>query len=353
MWTSGIRRDPIFIQTPTAKSFLEMVDNNPLLKALPPQTDYLSYLTILEYNLTKDHLPTLHGILQDTTLTANIGWDLVHILLPLLPHSEQCLHDVARLGNPREVVLKVTELLEAIAGEVRKDGGEDEDEDEDQDQEYENEKDAGDPIDGANKATKASSDAAGRAAIPPAKDVRFDALLSMLSILHPRIKTKYPSRFLSTSLQAILSAYSSLYGSLLATESVLSLIKQISGTKRPALPPRKSSATLSSLQPTQSHDSAPDPEANDDGLGAGEADLQRRLLQSFLTYVAEVYLSSTTDQESDAPGMSWAARYQETIQPEKTIPGRQPLCELYTEEDNYHHKDATMGQILVSPPLVR
>lgn len=58
--------------------------DNPLLKALPPETDYISYLTILEYSLTAEQLPTLHKILQDTTLTANIGWDLVHLLLPLL-----------------------------------------------------------------------------------------------------------------------------------------------------------------------------------------------------------------------------------------------------------------------------
>ena len=85
--------------------------DNLLLKALPPETDYLTYLTLLEYNLTVEQLPTLHDILQDTTLTANIGWDLVHLLLPFLPASQQCLQDVARLGNPREVVLKVTELL--------------------------------------------------------------------------------------------------------------------------------------------------------------------------------------------------------------------------------------------------
>ena len=326
-----------------------MADNNPLLKALPPQTDYLSYLTILEYNLTKEQLPTLHGILQDTTLTANIGWDLVHILLPLLPDSEQCLHDVARLGNPREVVLKVTELLEGIAGNDGQDEFEVEDEGQDQEQEDENEKHAAEPIDLVKAPRKASPDAADTAANPPAKDVRFSALLSMLSILHPRIKTKYPSRFLSTSLQATLSAYSSLSESLLATESVLSLIKQISGISRPALPPRKSSATLSSIQFSQLEGSAPDPEANEDGLGAGEVDLQRRLLQSFLTYVAEAYLSSATDYEGDAPGMSWAARYQETMQPQKVVPGRQLLCELYTEEDNYHHKDATVGQILVRP----
>ncbi|KAK5057917.1 YAP1-binding protein 1, partial [Cryomyces antarcticus] len=91
-----------------------MADDNPLLKALPPATDYLTYLTIVEYNLTPERLPTLHDVLQDATLTTNIGWDLIHILVPLLPDSEQCLQDIARLGNPREVIIKVTESLRLI-----------------------------------------------------------------------------------------------------------------------------------------------------------------------------------------------------------------------------------------------
>ncbi|KAL9033719.1 MAG: hypothetical protein Q9180_005799, partial [Flavoplaca navasiana] len=106
-------------------------DDNPLIKALPPAVDYLSYLTILEYNLTLEQLPLLHDILQDTTLTANIGWDLVHLLLPLLPESQSCLQDVARLGNPREVILKVTELLEALNAP---DGNTVEDDEENEDQ---------------------------------------------------------------------------------------------------------------------------------------------------------------------------------------------------------------------------
>ena len=319
-----------------------MEDSDPLLKALPPETDYLSYLTIVEYNLTKERLPTLHNILQDTTLTANIGWDLVHLLLPLLPHSEQCLQDVARLGNPREVVLKVTELLEGIANEVEEDE-KDEVQDRDREPVDEEGKITKHGVDGANDKTFAALGAADVSSGSPAKDFRFSNLLSMLSILHPRIKTKHPSRFLSTSLQAILSAYTSL-------SRILSFTKQISGAKRPALPPRKSSASLSTLETLQSQGSAPDPEANEDGLASGEPELQQRLLQSFLTYVVEVYLSSPLEDERGVVGMSWAARYQEITQPKKTIPGRQRLCDLYAEEEFCHQKDTIMGQILVSPP---
>src|SRR6266571_4037768 len=93
---------------------MEDEKQNPLLAALPPATDYITYLTIIEYNLTADILPTLHQVLQDAKLTVNIGWDLVHLLLPLLPDSQQCLQDIAVRGNPREVILKVTEALRLL-----------------------------------------------------------------------------------------------------------------------------------------------------------------------------------------------------------------------------------------------
>ena len=56
-------------------------DESPLITALPPQTDYISYLTIIEHYLSEDTLPILHKVLQDEKLTTNIGWDLVHLLV--------------------------------------------------------------------------------------------------------------------------------------------------------------------------------------------------------------------------------------------------------------------------------
>ena len=321
--------------------------DNPLLKTLPPETDYLSYLTILEYNLTAEQLPTLHDILQDTTLTANIGWDLVHLLLPLLPASQQCLHDVARLGNPREVVLKVTELLEGL-------GEEDE---ADNEEEFEDIEEAGKPNEPGASNNEAQEDKAqhgentgpesttsGRPSKPPSMSVKFTALLDMLSILHPRIKTKYPSRFLSTSLQAVLPAYSQVARTTEATEAVLGSIKALSGTKRPKLPPRKSSAMI----PTQATPiSAPDPEGQDEALGVDEKVLQSRLLQSFLTYVTEAYMNSTALDE-DVPGLAWSSRYQEELHPEKIIPGRRTYGSLFAEEEHLHERDTITGHILVS-----
>ena len=324
-----------------------MSEDNPLLKALPPETDYLSYLTILEYNLNREQLPTLHDILQDTNLTANIGWDLVHLLLPLLPESEQCLRDISSLGNPREVILKVTESLEEIARE-RDDPDNEIEDDEEEGEDEAIPAETKEVEDSAANIANGEEDNAhekGQDTTSPSKETRFSALLSMLTILHPRIKTKYPSRFLSTSLQSILSTYTTLSQSEPATDSILTFSKRISGTKRPALPPRISSSSVRTLQAAQDQESAPDPEASKDGVAPGELDLQKRLLQSFLTYVAEVYLSGL-EQEDDAPGMSYAARYQEMIIPEKNVPGRQTRNELY-EEERYHGRDSNMGQILV------
>ncbi len=322
--------------------------DNPLLKALPPETDYLSYLTILEYNLTVEQLPTLHQILQDTTLTANIGWDLVHLLLPLLPTSQQCLQDVARLGNPREVVLKATELLEGLGEEEEPDDQETEDiEETEKLKEHETRNDEAQESelqDEENVAPESTSSA--RPTKPPSKGVKFTALLDMLSILHPRIKTKYPSRFLSTSLQAVLPAYSQVARTAAiseATEAVLGFIKALSGTKRPKLPPRKSSA----MMPTQAVPaSAPDPEGQDEALGVDETALQARLLQSFLTYVTEAYMSSTALDE-DVPGLAWSSRYQEHLHPEKVIPGRRTYGSLFAEEEHLHERDTITGHILV------
>ena len=317
---------------------------NPLLKTLPPETDYLSYLTILEYNLTSQQLPTLHNILQDTTLTANIGWDLVHLLLPLLPASQQCLQDVAHLGNPREVVLKVTELLEGLGEEEESD---DQEETEDIDEAEIKEPEARDDATHGHQAqdgNNVESTTPAEPSKPLSKHARFAALLDMLSILHPRIKTKHPSRFLSTSLQAVLPAYAQVARTTEATDAVLGFIKALSGTKRPKLPPRKSSAML----PTQATPlSAPDPEGRDEVLGVDEKDLQSRLLQSFLTYVAEAYMNSTARDE-DVPGLAWSSRYQEELHPEKIIPGRQTYGSLFKEEEHLHERDAITGHILVN-----
>ena len=333
-------------------------EDNPLLKTLPPATDYLNYLIVVEHNLTKEQLPTLHGVLQDTKLTANIGWDLVHLLLPLLPESHQCLQDVARLGNPREVVLKVTELL----GEIRnqEERGDDQDEpgngtipgDVD-DPTSVGSRHAGigstaytDGVQHAEQASQGGDDATAPSKTKPVpQNLRYTCLVEMLAILHPRIKTQYPSRFLSTSLQAVLPAYATIAQDPSVTEATLDMVKNLYPSVRPRLPPRKSSSRIPSTSAAPV--SAPDPEAQDTPLGTDEVALQARLLQSFLTFIAEGYVSGLRQYE-DIPGLAWSARYYEKTHPEKKIPGRPSYLAMFVEEEEeLHTRDTILGQCLV------
>lgn len=322
-------------------------EDNPIVKALPPATDYISYLTILEYNLTAEQLPTLHTVLQDTTLTANIGWDLVHLLLPLLPASQQCLRDVARLGNPREVVLKVTELLESL-GITEKGGGsgaEEEEEDTEAEQSNVARNNAESTVDKIDNGDRSSeSQIQETLAKLPSSHLKFTTLLEMLSILHPRIKTKYPSRFLSTSLQAILTVYQQIASASAVTEAILSFIKTISGLSRPKLPPRKSSAAIHLVEKALV---APDPEGLDDALGPDESLLQNRLLQSFLTYIVEDFMTSLT-VVGEIPGLSWSCRVHEKQHPFKRIPNRESYNGAFASDEELHERDTIIGQIVVS-----
>lgn len=340
-------------------------EDNPLLTALPPATDYISYLTILEYNLSAEQLPILHDILQDRTLTANIGWDLVHLLLPLLPASHQCLQDVARLGNPREVVLKVTEMLETLGKTGPSDdnnNNDDDDDDDDEDEENGEDSDAerSHVTDDQSAVLAGKDDGRETLSIFGHPDTlltkptpntpstpshaQFNVLLEMLSILHPRIKTKYPSRFLSTSLQAILPAYLLVASEPSAADAVLSCVKGLSGVGRPKLPPRKSSLAI---YPAEQTPIAPDPDGQDELLAPNEAALQNRLLQSFLTYVMEDFMTSLPSRR-ETPGLAWSCRLHEKQYPAKLIPGRESYNDMFANEEELRERDTLVGRIVVS-----
>ena len=352
------------------------MSDNVLLEALPPAVDYLAYLTILEYNLTSDQLPVLHDVLQDTTLTTNIGWDLVHLLLPLLPASKECLQDVARLGNPREVVLKTTELLEGLG--LEGDSEDDESEAEEQDVDTpdgddigesdtnkhgaedtaDTDQDSGDvytPTEQEDEAGEATTSAPALGRSGPgsiggdpqaigsssSRSVsKFVMLVDMLGVLHPRIKTKYPSRFLATTLQAVLRAYSRLAQDREATAAVLKFLRVMSGMYRPVLPPRQSTASLSRLP-------APDPEDRKEEVSTEEVALQTRLLQSFLTHVLEDYINNLKVVD-EVPGMAWASRLSETKRFERAIPGKVLYRTRFEEDPELVSRTTTINQINVS-----
>lgn len=303
----------------------ETKQGNPLLEALPPATDYLTYLTLVEQVLAEDNLPTLHQVLQDRELAVNIGWDLVHILLPLLPSSEECLQDVAAKGNPREVILKVTEALRLLEFEERQRESDDEEEEE------------------AVAAPSSKATALSDTVLPPLPVLKFEVLLDLLATLHGRVKAKYPSRFLATSLQAVLTAYNRATSHRdELTLSAIKLVKTLSGTKRPHLPPRTPSGNL--LR-TISNQMEPDPEAQIDPPTADEQTLTNRLFQSFLTHVMEDYILTLTS-EDDVPGFAWSSRLMEKYEPSRIRPDKPKYAERFANEDALKSRSAIIGQLV-------
>lgn len=279
--------------------------------ARPPTTDPLTYLMIIEANLSVDVLPTLDEILHDAELTQQIGWDLVYNLVNL-PGSEACLETIARLGNPREVILKVLEALELLHI------GSDDDEDEEEDDE-----------------TQAP-------APRTPKEKQFITLLGMLGILHKRIKTRFPSRFLAQTLRTVYNTYRPTQE---VTAAVIHLVHSLSGRRRPALPSRKSSVNIANLEQDgddRGRTNAPDPEAEDKDDAdedAAELAMQNKLLLSFATCVLETYANTHE--------MGWAARLVEFYAPEKLVPGRKTMMAAFREEQELLERDAIVGQLVV------
>ncbi|CAN9160522.1 unnamed protein product [Alternaria alternata] len=312
-------------------------DEHPLLASRPPVTDPITYLTIIEYNLTEENLPVLHEVLQDAELTATIGWDLIHLLLPLLPLSEDCLQDIAAKGNPRECVLKVTEALRLLEFEEPHDHTDGEEDDAE-----------------ASERTKAAEVGMGEsstspafqpAVVPPLPVLKFEVLLTILATLHRRVKTKYPSRFLSTSLQAALLAYNRANTHIEdLTLSAVKFVKTLSGTKRPHLPSRRSSGNLLRVNTNQSE---PDPEAQSDAPTNEENDLVNRLLQSFLTHILEEYVLSLTSDD-DVPGLAWASRLMERYEPQRipNKPNYQKYADRFADDEDLTSRVAILGQIV-------
>lgn len=269
-----------------------------LKESLPPNCDYITYLTLIESHICPEILPSLNDILQDPVLTQNIGWDLIHLLLPI-PGSVNCLITIARLGNPREVILKVTEAFKLFQ------------------------------LDSEN------AECSGSHTTEPANAEKYCTLVNLLSILHPRIKTRYPSRFLSTSLNSILATYCPLNS---VTRSIISFLRTISGNKRPLLPDRISNPKLQDISNSEKTDYlSPDPEAQDEE--PEEQAVQMKLLRSFITHILDLYISENP--------LEWSTRLLENLYPEKVVHGRNTRL-AFKEDPELQARDSIVGQLVVS-----
>lgn len=308
-----------------------------MVKALPPATDYLTYLTLLEYQLTPARLPTLHRLLQDETLTTNIGWDLVQLLLPMLPQSQQCLQDVARLGNPREVILRVSDALMKLQPEKDEEEEEEETEETEKHTKSQDTKELEEKVRDIDIGSGEESQDSKKTL--PRHVIQFNCLVAMLSVLHARIKTKYPSRFIATSLQAALEAYTSMPTNE-TTTAFLEFLRDLSPTKRPALPPRGTSQT-SVVRVSEA--SAPDPEAETQSTSSGDQELVRKLVQFGLVEVLKSYMLSLTNPTDS--GLSWALRLQEKLDPEAARMTSKTRIHAATE--HLKERDMIVGKITV------
>ncbi|ROT35971.1 DUF1760-domain-containing protein [Sodiomyces alkalinus F11] len=284
-----------------------MTTTNPdqaLRESKPPATDPFTYLTIIGEVLSPKVLPTLHEILQDAQLTQEIGWDLVGMLVPV-QGSEQCLRAIAQLGNPREVIIKVLEALEQAV------------EKSDQDE--------------ADEADEEKNQIVTRT---------FVTLLGMLSILHSRLKVRQPSRFVHSTLQAVLRAYRPHNSEM--TAAVIGLVRSLWGEKRPPLPNRQSSTKTMDTPFTHpdATENAPDPEAmQTEEPASSEPALVKRLLQSFITCVVEAYVNASS--------LEWGSRLLEFYNPEKVV-FRKSVLRAFKDDDTLQARDALVGQLVAT-----
>ena len=172
--------------------------------------------------------------------------------------------------------------------------------------------------------------------------------MAMLSVLHSRIQTKAPSRFIATSLQAALEAYT-LMPTSETTIALLEFFRDVAPSKRPAPPPRAASES-SVLRVSQA--SAPDPEAEPaTSSGTDEAVLIRGFLQFGLIELLKSYLLSFSGPLE--PGMSWAIRLQEKLHPELLLPAKQSQMDLYATTKHLKERDMIMAKITVSQFIFR
>lgn len=291
---------------------------DPLIAALPPKTDYITYLTILEYNLGPQNLSTLNRLLQqdDGTLASEIGWDLLKLVLPILrvepTKAKECLDIIARRGNPREVIVKIAEELETL--------GQDESEGEADPQEHEDGlptfvgeaphvhlgemKLAGMPE--AHPPQTVSSEDEEQAPGSAVEEIKLSSLLAMLAVLHPRIKTQHPSRFLATSLPAALGAYRRLTLTSDSTIAFLRTLFKLVNQKRPPLPPRTSTTDVLKQIPTDLKPvsiPAPDPETSIEALklseeiAENEKAINLRLVQAVYFEILEEYTAASSEAQ--------------------------------------------------------
>jgi len=343
---------------------------DPLIAALPPNTDYITYLTILEYQLTPQNLSTLNRLLKDDdgTLATEIGWDLLKLVLPILrvepARARECLDIIARRGNPREVIIRVAEELETLGHDDSDNVEADPIEASDGLPTFAGEAPRvhlGDmTLHGMPKSVKDDAqndnpeynDHGPDAAIA---ELKLQTLLAMLGALHPRIKTQRPSRFLATSLPAALGAYRRLSMGAETTSSFLNTLTKLATKKRPALPPRVSTSNVLSTSTDMStgvNDVSaplPDPESKTEentasqAIASNELAINQRLIQAVLLEIIDEYTAASAD-----PQPPLTARLRAHFEPLSITSTRRSQLDALISNEQATHADSLRSNFVTA-----
>ncbi|TEY40663.1 hypothetical protein BOTCAL_0429g00080 [Botryotinia calthae] len=265
--------------------------------AAPPAGDPMAYLAFLRLvliereptpELRSQLLAALNDALKDVDIANSVGWEAVTILLEL-PGSDDCLITIARLANPRELIISILAALKRLD----LDGIEDDWHGEEAGVEDQNKPTISNDLD------------------------RFCFILSLLSIIHPRIKTKHPSRFLATTIHAIVQAFHPSHRAVMAICNL-----SIASVMRPEI---ESNLPL-----------APDPEAQEEDTY--ESAIQKKLLQGLVTHMLETYINVYP--------LEWAGRLQESFDPKRVVAGRTSLAEAFQTTPEYQTRETVAGQLV-------
>jgi hypothetical protein len=348
-----------------------------LVAAVSDGMDPITFLVWCEQNLSPKELPTLNRLLRidDGILAQEVGWNLLELIVPMLRENPQeaanCLECIARRGNPREVIVKVAEVLEKLGEDT--DSFEDDEESVDELPTFAGEADRihlgtltldGQPVLADVKSVEtAQADQKTADARPDHHNeslpsLQFQALVLMLGVLHLRIKTQYPSRFLATSLPAALGAYRRIGVTAPSTLAFLSFLGKLSGRK-PQLPVRNlpvtAGANLSqvpeafppstiSLTPSMP-DSEPEIEGSSmQQASQNEKDIVLKLLQAVLLEALDDYMAAL--QSRDPPYMSWTTRLREKVEPSRLVPRKLTEFQKWRDSKHLSERDRVLEEFL-------
>ncbi|RPA78565.1 DUF1760-domain-containing protein [Ascobolus immersus RN42] len=331
-----------------------------------PADKFIDYSTILDVHLSYSReafsigdqvklLGALEDVLaQHPELGTNIAWDLVSVLLPFLDEPEQddasadarktkaesLLKTVVEIGNPKEVILKIQQLLSQLNFSL--DTDDEEESGHTDDEEY---------SDDEEETIKRRPIADPRAVLHQRNALlRFHSLLTLLSTAHIRLQTNFPSRFLSNSLTALLSAFTRSVAVLTTTStttllsSILAFIEFLPATRaltippRPPLPPRSATGSFlkamsapstptipSPISPSTPQESIPELEIDtvEKETRRAESRLEVRLLQAFILTLFELFALRCRHEANGTTtrgvNFAYSARYEAQRNPARTV----------------------------------